>query len=303
MVRKIIVIGLLSLALASCSIFFKTPFPAALSLAENVVDLSGVVSDSGDQCEDCYSLHLLNNDNYLFLVIQRSQLIILDTNLNILKTYTNPDSYGTLGYYDSSATPAYIMGDMRYDSTFAFVGNTFFNSDSHGFYDLATAAGYYLRSTEGNLETWTGVNLVDPGINSIPFDLRLQQLTFDPGSFNVYLFFGPDRGDEDWAEVIEAPLANVTFGLTAGGTLFYPFGWPLVKLDGVDARTSYFTVDGFVGIKDGDFSKFDFSGNLESQVLGNNVRREAAAFELSGNYFYYYDGEAKKLYRCRTWWK
>ena len=272
-----------------------------------MVDLSGVVSDSGDQCEDCYSLHLLNNDNYLFLVIQRSQLIILDTNLNILKTYTNPDSYGTLGYYDSSATPAYIMGDMRYDSTLAFIGNTGFNYwDSHGFYDGATLIGYYLRSWEGNLETWNDILPIplDPGTNSIPFDRRLQQLTFDLISGNVYLFFGPDRGDEDWAEVIVAPVGTVTATpyLNNAGTLFYPFGLPLVKLDGVDARTSYFTVDGFVGIREGDFSKFDLAGNLKSQVLGNNVRREAAAFELSGNYFYYYDGEAKKLYRCRTWW-
>ncbi len=149
-------------------------------------------------------------------------------------------------------------------------------------------------------------NQIDPGTDSIPFDLRLHQLTFDPDPLpalsTVYLFFGPDRGDEDWVEVVPVPLLNIQAGVTAGVIPFYPFGFPIINLDGVDARTSYFTVDGFVGIREGDFSKFDLAGNLKSQVLGNNVRREAAAFELSGNYFYYYDGEAKKLYRCRTWW-
>ena len=41
---------------------------------------------------------------------------------------------------------------------------------------------------------------------------------------------------------------------------------------------------------------------LPGGSFGGDGDRYADAFDPVGEYFYYYDGQSKQIYKCRTWW-
>lgn len=305
MVRRLILVMLTSLMLCGCAFLFYSPFPAYLPLVMEVADLSGKVGGE-DWCEDCYRLFYLNG--YLFLLNNFDDVHILDGDLKYIKKGEVGFPHERLGVY-SPALPGYVFGDHYYmDDPPAFTHNT-------GLSYMPTSPGYYDPAVSGNgvvtldvfWDDLAGQNRLDfagdgPAFSAyIPAELWLDNVAFDAVKQEAYIFL---RGDRDQGEVLVADSADIAAGGPLGILGEYPFGYPLVRLPRSDYGRYHYTRDGFVTRSRGTYQLCSLdSGEVLKSISGSESRRSAAAFDIDGDYFYVYDAEAKKLYKCKTWWR
>ncbi len=289
MVKKILILLTFSLALTGCAFIFGSPFPAYLPFVEDMVDLSDRVGSVDSDWHEVYRLHLLNN--YLFLTIEEQRLIILDSNLNVLKEYTG--NYGRLGVY-SPTVGQYFIGDEWYiDDPPDFTANpppSGYNSWGVGYYD---PLGVVVFNTDPSLGTLDRSG--DVGANTVPITpgMNLEAIAYDDLSAMGYLFFRNWDGDNDEAQVISSTdLANTMILLSP------------ITLEGVDHDPEFhYTRDGYVVTTQSKSQLFDLlSGEEKKAIYGGRVEPFASAYDIDGNTFYYFNGGNKTLYRCNTWW-
>ncbi len=291
MVKKILILLALSLILAGCALFFGSPFPAYLPFVEDMVDLSDKVGDVDPDDNGVYKLHLLNN--FLFLTIEDQRLIILDSNLNVLKEYSG--NYGRLGAY-STAGPGYFIGDEEYSAVFAHVGASPYNGSDLGYYDSILAgnkiAAYTYNSSTGELTETADGN----GMDSVfTIGMNLDAVDYDDIVDMGFLFFWNQDNEE--AQVLIITGADLRSGLT----ITLP---PPINLDVPDHDPEFhYTCDGYVVVTRSKSQLFDLvSGEEEKAIYGGSVEQFASAYDIDGNTFYYFNGDNKALYRCNTWW-
>jgi hypothetical protein len=295
MVKKILILLALSLILAGCAFFFGSPFPAYLPFVENMVDLSDKVGDVDPEWHEAYRLHLLNN--FLFLTIEDQRLIILDSNLKVLKEYDG--SYGRLGVYSSTAPIGYFIGEKWYNDDapiFTDLGSGSYAAHGVGYYDSAIPGIVVFEcdpSTGLLSETGgTGASVsISPGLN-------LEAAAYDDIATMGFLFFRNWDGDSDEAQVRSATIAGTVITLP-----------PSINLDVSDHDPEFhYTRDGYVVTTEDKSQLFNLaSGDEEKAIYGGRVEQFASAYDIDGNTFYYFtfyyfNGDNKTLYRCNTWW-
>ena len=295
MVKKILILLALSLILAGCAFFFGSPFPAYLPFVENMVDLSDKVGDVDPEWHEAYRLHLLNN--FLFLTIEDQRLIILDSNLKVLKEYDG--SYGRLGVY-SPTGGQYFIGDEFYDDDHPiFTSNpppSIYNPGGLGYYDSVnigppnSIAVFECDPSTGILSE-TGD--AGAGTASIPLGLNLEAIAYDDIPDMCYLFFRNWDGDSNEAQVISATVGAAVITILSS-----------INLDVSDHDPEFhYTRDGYVVVTERKAQLFDLvSGDEEKAIYGGRVEQFASAYDIDGNTFYYFNGKNKTLYRCNTWW-
>lgn len=286
MVKKILILLAFSLVLAGCAFIFGSPFPAYLPFVENMVDLSDRVGSVDSDWHEVYRLHLLNN--YLFLTIEEQRLIILDSNLNVLKEYNG--NYGRLGVY-SPITPAYYIGDEEYDTVFTPIGASGYLPHGVGYYE---PVGVVIFNTDPSLGTLDRSG--DAGGASVPITpgMDLRGVGYDDLSAIAYLFFW--NWDNEEAQVMSAPGGDLS-----GATITLP---EPINLDLSDHDPEFhYTRDGYVVTTQSKSQLFDLvSGEEIKAIYGGRVEQFASAYDIDGNTFYYFNGGNKTLYRCNTWW-
>lgn len=290
MVKKILILLALSLVLAGCALFFGSPFPAYLPFVENMVDLSDKVGSVDSDSHEAYRLHLLNN--YLFLTIEDQRLIILDSNLKVLKEYNG--NYGRLGVYSPTA-PGYFIGNEEYDTVFSYVGASVYDANGVGYFDpvFNGILVFDCDSSTGLLSETGGSG----GTASIAPGMNLEAIAYDDLAAMGYLFFRNWDGDSDEAQIISALGTD----LAGGGVIAL---LPPINLQGIDHDPEFhYTRDGYVVTTQSRSQLFDlFSGEEEKAIYGGRVEQFASAYDIDGNTFYYFNGDNKTLYRCNTWW-
>ncbi len=294
MVKKILILLALSLIPAGCALFFGSPFPAYLPFVENMVDLSDKVGDVDSDSHEAYRLHLLNN--YLFLTIEDQRLIILDSNLKVLKEYSG--NYGRLGVYSPNAVQ-YFIGDEWYNDNppnfTPLAPPSGYNSGGLGYYDPAVAAaGIVVFNTDPSLGTLARSG--DAGALSVPITsgIDLRAIAYDDLAAMGYLFFW--NWDSDEAQIISTPGALLISSIV-------PLPSP-INLKGIDHDPEFhYTRDGYVVTTQSRSQLFDLdSGEEKKAIYGGSVEQFASAYDIDGNTFYYFNGGNKTLYRCNTWW-
>ena len=292
MVKKILILLALSLILAGCAFFFGSPFPAYLPFVENMVDLSDKVGSVDSDWHEVYRLHLLNN--YLFLTIEDQRLIILDSNLNVLKEYNG--SYGRLGVYSPDAAPAgYFIGKEWYDTVFDWIATSGYNAHGVGYFDPAIAAGNDIAVFECDPSTGLLSETGDAGggTASVSPGMNLEAIAYDDIPAKCYLFFRNWDGDSNEAQVISATVGAAVITILSS-----------INLDVSDHDPEFhYTRDGYVVVTERKAQLFDLvSGDEEKAIYGGRVEQFASAYDIDGNTFYYFNGKNKTLYRCNTWW-
>jgi hypothetical protein len=303
MVKKLILVLIVSLMLCGCSLLFYSPFPAYLPLVTEVADLSGKVGGH-DWCEECYRVFYLNG--YVFVLNNSDDVHILDEDLNYIKKgeifFNDPQRLGVYG-----PGTGYIFGNDYYnDDAPAFTPNAGlpYMFDTHGYYD-PVVSGNGIVTLRVNFD---GINNLldfggDVGFSVIipPEIWEMANTSFDPDNQKAYIFL---RYEDDRGEVLVADSADIAVGGPLGTLGEYPFGYPLVRLPRSDFGRYYYTRDGFVAVSRGDYKLCSLkTGETIKSISGINNRRSACDFDIDGEFFYVYDGESKKVYKCKTWWQ
>jgi hypothetical protein len=304
MVRKLLLVVLSCLMLSGCAYFFSSPFPAFLPLVVEVADLSGKVG-SQDWCEDCYRVFYLNG--YVFVLNSWDDVHILDGDLNYIKKGQPGFPHERLGVY-SPALPGYVFGDHYYMDD-----PPSFTHQAAGLPYMAHTPGYFdpavgdVVTMDVNYDDLSGQNRLEIVVGGpafyayIPFEMWLADVAFDDSKQETYVFL---RGDADRGEVLVASSPDIAAGGPLGTLGEYPFGYPLIRLPRSDYGRYHYTRDGFVSISGGNYKLCSLdNGEVLKSIVGSDTRRSAAAFDIDGDYFYVYDGEARKIYKCKTWWR
>ena len=285
-------VGLLALMATSCPFFFTTPFPAMLTMAEKVTDLSkDVPSSSKDDCGDCLNLHLLNG--YLFLTLPPGRLIILDPELRVLKKYDGGYA-GRLGAFDGAM---YFVGSETIGLALEQTGPSSYPGGNRAFVNGGTVVALW---SDFGLLYGSGGSSWSTTISS---ELHFEDVGADAG--NAYLFFSVGGWDQSRVFTSIGPSE-----LTGAGPSPMLAGYSFFDLPGAD-RSRFHVINGGIdnGIvirSKGTYQRYDkLTGALLDSLPGSGGSSDdnyADAFEPLGEYFYYYDGSSKKIYKCRTWW-
>ena len=270
-----------------------------------MADLSDKVGTQ-DWCEDCYRVFYLNG--YIFVLNNWDDVHILDGDLNYIKKGQPGFPHQRLGVF-SPALPGYVFADHYYmDDPPTFTHNTGlpYIDYTPGYFDPAVT-GNGIVTLDVNYDDLAGQNRLEIAGDGaaffayIPIELWLADAAFDESKQETYIFL---TGDRDQGEVLVASSPDINVGGPLGTEPQYPFGYPLIRLSRSDFGRYYYTRDGFVVVSRGTYKLCSLdNGEVLASISGSDVRRSAAAFDIDGKYFYVYDAEARKIYKCKTWWR
>jgi len=299
MVRKFILVMIVSLMLCGCAYIFYSPFPAYLPLVTEVADLEDFIAPNETGCEDCYRLHLLGNYVALTLPMDMGgQLIFLDEELKVKQV--NFGSYGNLGFVDAAGH--FPIGEHLYDGTSLLdIGVVNFElRDGFGFTD-SSLNEWVLKRVDMDPFITEVYNMTGSVVGAGDFkpDYELRGLGYDPAALRVYLFFSDfDQRGGYAASIPESSLPG--FGSISLG----PPEYEVVSLPRSEDGRYHYTRDGFVAVSGGDYKLCSLeNGKVIKSITGIEIRRTACVFDVDGKYFYVYDAEARKIYKCKTWWQ
>jgi hypothetical protein len=324
MVKRILIVLLLIipmvLSLTSCdlmiALFSLSPFPAYLSQAVAVVDMSvEVTSFLGNQVDDwwhdVFALQDGLGNEAVFLIIHKptggQRVFLFDTSLAMKSTaYLDYNSDSHL--VDDSGN--FVVGDIRFDpGTMSFVESVdtdagrFAFSDGSNNFDLNSYYNEPLDESTLEVRSGTGWPVSPTASHTICIGERfeLRGLGYEPLTDSVYLFLY--NWEFERLRIVETPGSQYPSSLIAN-ILYEPTYNPSAFID--EPRGEYFryTRKGFVSSarQRGFLMLFNNAGEVLKQFYLGIEDQEARGvdFDLDGEYYYVFNPNNYRLYKAET---
>ncbi|MCF7928457.1 MAG: hypothetical protein K9L68_05755 [Spirochaetales bacterium] len=176
--------------------FFGSNFPAVLSVAEKVWDMSGYLDDKGVEIDSRYDSRLEILNGYPTLQIDGRYVAFLNSELETQAFHETTNGFEKVMGYDFSAGD-YIVGNDTYDATFTYFANNNYPQDSVA-YSLSAnpPVAMYTDSGNGTLNVADGVGGSTPTDTDSIEGRELVDVDIDSTETNLYLFFRNEGGDD-----------------------------------------------------------------------------------------------------------
>lgn len=298
--RKSLVASLvlfLSLLIASCEIFTQTAFSGFLNFVIRIESLEGVAKNIDDLTSTTHRMAIIND--FIFLVLDNQQLIILDRSLNVQREHSGV--FESLGVY-SANDGVYHFGTLDLDDSFEVLAPDDYPEDGFGFDEPLSANIFVLLTqTPAVLDTWNAPGLQMPPA-TISGELTLVDIAFEPIDDSVILFFTRNGNSAEGIRLIVEDIDGTTAPPGLQGLQSYPFGKPIVELPVADGWRHHYTRGGLAIRQEDSLIRVTSSGDKKEELKWEGHGESVEAFDIRGDTFYIYDSQEKRIYQCRTWW-
>ncbi len=328
---------ILAVILVSCGVFSASPFSSNLPFIAAFVNLEDRLdSFFGDRRFDevdylFQTIRAYDQANpgatrdVLFLLFRLQdtgdiKLLVFDSNLELEEELDNA-MVGPLILFNSNSflTPSgaeFVVGLEVFDGeSLQHVGNLTGapnqpDPGAIGFSDNSVAfRNYWAYVDLGSFKVeyvnddWSGIPVTDDNISA--GSRELLKLTCDRESEEVIIHISNSSN----TELVRYPF--VGFGdLDQAGILSFPYGSTFDTFDGMitfeghhNPMNSHYTRDGIIlSDEDGSMTRCDFSGQKVDDwdlAIGSSY---IISFDISGNFYYYFNFGERKLYKAHTWW-
>ena len=332
MVKKSILLLLITLvclaSLTGCKIVLEvislSPFPGYLSQAVAAVyvghEISGFLDLENDRWwSDVYVLRRrTDEEDFVFLVVKRDyggqRVYAFDDSL-ALKSFAEVDHHNDLHLVEADGR--FFVGDVHFDpdTLTATTDDPPLNLWGHAFSGggsnyLLWADGTNISIEPRSASDWSSstpysVSIEDPGYGYVPY--RLLGIGHEPfvtdmeiSDFPVYLFFY--NWEHDYVRVVKTSEgAYSPLALNDPLVPYYPY---TDEIHDVKDNFFCYTRKGFVASahNDGLFYRLSFQGERSGRLWVSKDYDTAVDFDLAGEYFYCFDPEDLRLYKCVTGW-
>jgi len=307
------------LSLATCELFRMSAFPGFLSRVVVARDLGGQIDSLVDRYGDEWEgqvrvLRDAGGEDYVFVLVRvfgSTRLITLDSDLNVLGTFDDP-SLGSRAMVDASNR--FVIGKVVLNNppssrnALSAPGG----SDDPGF---ASGGANFVLGVDGGVspdelryeefdDAWTSL---DPP-ESVPIDsvIRLDNwnlplVFFDPVAAGKEVILVLNNWASGIFEIVFTPAAAYESGSLTGDVVAYPS----FEISAWDIQDISYTRRGIVvSTWDRSLTVYDFLGvprqGLQEEINTRNEIRQA--YDMDGEYFYYFDKTERFLYKGLTGW-